>query len=109
MSMGDIMYKNRLRDLREDKDLKQKELAEYLKVHQTTYSDYELGNLNIPVNVLHALADFYGTSIDYLLGRTSEKTPYRKYDRAVARRLGFYMAGATINRPYICTNKHAAL
>ena len=78
MSMGDIMYKNRLRDLREDKDLKQQERAEYLKVHQTTYSDYELGNLNIPVNVLHALADFYGTSIDYLLGRTSEKTPYRK-------------------------------
>lgn len=72
------MYQNRLRDLREDNDLKQRELAEYLRVHQTTYSDYELGRLNIPIPVLHALADRYGTSIDYLLGRTSEKQPYRK-------------------------------
>ena len=72
------MYRNRLRDLREDHERKQKELAEYLQVHQTTYSDYELGRLNIPVPVLHALADYYGTSIDYLLGRTSEKKPYRK-------------------------------
>lgn len=72
------MYQNRLRDLREDSERKQKELAEYLRVHQTTYSDYELGRLNIPVPVLHALADLYGTSIDYLLGRTSEKQPYKK-------------------------------
>ena len=73
-----LMYENRLRDLREDKDLKQKELAEILKIHQTTYSDYELGRLNIPIPVLHALADFYETSVDYLLGRTSVKKPYRK-------------------------------
>lgn len=73
-----MMYSNRLQDLREDKDLKQKDLADYLQVHQTTYSDYELGNLNIPIGALHKLADFYGTSIDYLLGRTSEKKPYRK-------------------------------
>ena len=72
------MYQNRLRDLREDKDLKQKELADYLTIHQTTYSDYELGRLNIPVSALHALADFYGVSIDYLLGRTNEKQPYPK-------------------------------
>ena len=72
------MYENRLRDLREDKDLKQKDLAELLKVHQTTYSDYELGRLNIPVAVLYALADFYGVSVDYLLGRTNTKTPYPK-------------------------------
>ena len=74
--MGDIMYRNRLRDLREDHDLKQTALAEYLQIHQTTYSDYELGKLNIPVGVLHKLADYYGTSIDYLLGRTGEKKPY---------------------------------
>ena len=74
--MGDIMYRNRLRDLREDRDLKQTALADYLQIHQTTYSDYELGKLNIPISVLHKLADFYGTSIDYLLGRTSEKKPY---------------------------------
>ena len=72
------MYQNRLRDLREDRDLKQKNLADLLQVHQTTYSDYELGRLNIPIAALHALADFYGVSIDYLLGRTNEKQPYPK-------------------------------
>ena len=72
------MYKNRLRDLREDRDLKQKDISEYLQIHQTTYSDYELGKLNIPVNVLNTLADYYGTSTDYLLGRTNEKRPYPK-------------------------------
>ena len=71
-----IMYENRLRDLREDRDLKQRDIAELLKVHQTTYSDYELGRLNIPVAALHTLADFYGVSVDYLLGRTNIKTPY---------------------------------
>ena len=73
-----IMYKNRIRDLREDSDKTQKELAQYLQIHQTTYSDYELGQLNIPVPVLHKLADFYGVSIDYLLSRTNQKAPYPK-------------------------------
>ena len=72
------MYQNRLRDLREDKDLNQKDIAKLLTVHQTTYSDYELGRLNIPVTVLHTLADFYGVSVDYLLGRTNRKEPYPK-------------------------------
>lgn len=72
------MYKNRLKDLREDQDLKQTALADFLQIHQTTYSDYELGKLNIPISVLHRLADYYGTSVDYLLGRTSEKKPYPK-------------------------------
>lgn len=72
------MYKNRLRDLREDLDLSQKKLAQYLQVHQTTYSDYELGKLNIPVPVLHMLADYYNVSVDYLLGRTPTKLPYPK-------------------------------
>ena len=70
------MYQNRLRDLREDKDLKQKDISELLNIHQTTYSDYELGRLNIPVSSLHILADFYHVSIDYLLGRTNRKEPY---------------------------------
>ena len=72
------MYKNKLRDLREDNDKKQKELSALLQVHQTTYSDYELGRLNIPVPALHTLADYYGVSVDYLLGRTNEKKPYPK-------------------------------
>ena len=70
------MESNRLRDLREDRDLKQKDIAQMLKIHQTTYSDYERGNLNIPVATLHMLADFYGVSVDYLLGRTNVKEPY---------------------------------
>jgi len=70
------MYQNRIRDLREDRDLSQTDVAQLLKVHQTTYSDYELGNLNVPVAALHTLADFYNVSVDYLLGRTAIKTPY---------------------------------
>ena len=73
-----MMYENQLRNLREDRDLKQRDLAETLKVHQTTYSDYELGRLNIPIVVLHTLADFYNVSVDYLLCRTNEKRPYPK-------------------------------
>lgn len=69
------MY-DRIRDLREDADLKQKDLAQELKLHQTTYSSYELGKLNIPVPVLIQLAQFYHTSVDYLLGLTNEKRPY---------------------------------
>ncbi len=70
--------KYRIRDLREDNDLSQKEISQLLHIHQTTYSDYELGNLNVPVNVLSQLADFYKTSIDYLVGRTDERKPYPK-------------------------------
>ena len=68
------MYGNRIRDLREDGDLTQQELAKYLQIHQTTYSDYELGKLNVPVAVLHKLADYYCVSVDYLLERTDEPT-----------------------------------
>lgn len=69
------MYK-RIRDLREDADLKQKDLARVLQLHQTTYSSYELGKLNIPAPILVQLAQFYHTSVDYLLGLTDEKQPY---------------------------------
>ena len=72
------MYQNRLRDLREDHDLKQKDMAQFLQIHQTTYSDYELGRLNIPIAALHMLADYYGVSVDYLLGRTNIKQAYPK-------------------------------
>ena len=69
------MYR-RIRDLREDKDLYQKDLAEYLKCTQVCYSHYEMGKRDIPTDVLMKLADFYQTSTDYLLGRTDEKKPY---------------------------------
>ena len=67
-----MIYEN-IRNLREDNGKTQKELADYLNVKQTTYSKYELGKINIPVEVFIKLADYYGVSVDYLLGRTKEK------------------------------------
>lgn len=69
------MYR-RIRDMREDKDLYQKDLAKYLQCTQVCYSHYEMGKRDIPTDVLIRLADFYHTSIDYLLGRTDEMKPY---------------------------------
>ena len=72
------MIFSRIRDLREDRDWNQTKVAEYLGVRQTTYSKYELGKLPLPVAVLLKLSDLYGVSVDYLLGRTDERTPYPK-------------------------------
>lgn len=69
------MYQ-RIRDLREDRDLKQRELAEYLGCSQVCYSFYEIGRRDIPTEVLIQLCYFYDTSVDYLLGITDTKTPY---------------------------------
>ena len=69
------MYR-RIRDLREDRDLLQKDLAAYLQCSQVCYSYKEMGKRDIPTDVLLKLADFYGTSTDYLLGRTDEPAPY---------------------------------
>lgn len=69
------MYR-RIRDLREDQDLYQKDLAAILNCTQVCYSHYEMGKRDIPTEVLCKLADFYNTSTDYLLGRTDEKRPY---------------------------------
>ncbi len=63
-----------IRNLREDNDKKQAELANYLNVKQTTYSKYELGKINIPIEIFLKLADYYDVSVDYLLGRTKEKS-----------------------------------
>lgn len=71
------MYR-RIRDLREDSDLLQKDLASYLKCSQVCYSYYEIGQRDIPTDVLIKLAGFYNTSIDYLLGLTDVKTPYAR-------------------------------
>ena len=67
----------RIRDLREDNDLTQKEIAEYLHIKQNTYSQYENGQRQLPIDVLIALAKFYRTSTDYILGLTTEKKPYK--------------------------------
>ena len=71
------MYK-RIRELREDADLKQKDMAEYLHCSQVAYSRYELGLRDIPTEVLIELAKFHKTSTDYLLGLTNDKKPYTK-------------------------------
>ena len=63
------MLIKRVRELRENRDLKQRELAEYLDVKQTTYSKYELGKIDIPIEALIKLADYYGVTLDYLVGR----------------------------------------
>ena len=67
-----MIFEN-IRNLREDNDKTQVELAEYLHVKQTTYSKYELGMINIPIEVFIKLADYYDVSVDYLLGRTQHK------------------------------------
>ena len=75
----------RIRRLREERHLTQSALAELLCVAQTTYSDYERGKLNIPILSLIRLADFYHTSIDYLLNQTDERRPYPPHrDTAIA-------------------------
>lgn len=72
---GEIMYE-RIRNLREDRDLKQADLAMLLNCTQACYSNYENGKRDIPCETLNILADFYDVSVDYLLGRTNEKRPY---------------------------------
>ena len=69
------MY-NRIRELREDKDLSQTEFAKILGISQTGYSKYETGENDIPTNILIAIAQHYKTSVDYLLGMTNVKKPY---------------------------------
>lgn len=70
--LGDKMFE-RIRDLREDNDLKQKDLASYLSVDQSTYSDYENGRINVPVDMLIKIAEYYNVSLDYLVGRSNTK------------------------------------
>ena len=66
----------RLRELREDSDITQSEIAGYLHIRQNTYSQYENGQRQLPIDVLILLARYYGTSADYILGMTDVKTPY---------------------------------
>lgn len=71
------MYK-RIRELREDRDLLQKDIAKLLNCTQVAYSRYELGLRDIPTEVLIVLAQFHNTSVDYILGLTDEKEPYKR-------------------------------
>ena len=73
--LGDSMNL-RIRELREDLDLKQKQVAEDLICDQSLYSKYERGERPLPLELAEKLADYFETSIDYLIGRTDEKRPY---------------------------------
>ena len=68
----------RIKDIREDHDLTQQEIATYLHIKQNTYSQYETGQRQIPIPALVALAAYYNTSTDYILGLTDCKKPYPK-------------------------------
>ena len=74
----EILRFEAIRNLRIDSGYTQKQIAEMLHIKQNTYSQYEIGMPNYPVEVLMKLANFYSVSVDYLLGRTDEKTPYPK-------------------------------
>ncbi len=70
--------KTRIKDLREDRDLTQQELSQFLNISQVAYSYYGLNKRNIPLEILSKLADFYNTSVDYLIYRTDDFRPYKK-------------------------------
>lgn len=72
---------NRIRELREDADLTQKQVGQFLNMSQTGYNQYEIGKNDIPTRVLIELAKFYNTSTDYLLNLTDEKNPYPRKKR----------------------------
>ena len=74
----EVLKFENIRSLRIDKNLTQKQVAQHLGISQNTYSQYEIGVLNYPVDALVKLADLYGISVHYLLGRTSQKEPYPK-------------------------------
>lgn len=74
----------RIKNLREDRDLTQKKISEYLNVSQVAYSYYELNRRSIPIEILDKLADYYNTSIDYILYKTNVRTPYPKKAKSKA-------------------------
>ncbi|GAA6395549.1 helix-turn-helix transcriptional regulator [Solibaculum mannosilyticum] len=77
---GSLKYE-RIRDLRIDQGLTQTQIAEVLHIKQNTYSQYEIGILNYPLDVVIQLAIFYNTSVDYLVGLTDDPTPYKRRKR----------------------------
>ena len=68
----------KIRDIREDQDLTQKQVAQYLQCDQSLYSKYEREERDVPLHIMVKLAFFYNTSVDYLAGLTDEKRPYKR-------------------------------
>lgn len=75
---NEILKYQRIRNIRIDSNLTQREIAEYLHVKQNTYSQYEIGVLNYPIDIVIQLALFYNTSVDYLVGLTDNPLPYER-------------------------------
>ena len=78
LMLEDYMYLKRLKDLREDKDLLQKDIANILSIKQQQYSLYETGKRDLPLELAIILSNFHNTSIDYIVGKTNKKEPYEK-------------------------------
>lgn len=72
------MQYERIRNLREDSDMTQQQIADKLYISRSAYSNYENGSRAFPLEILSQIADIYGTSVDYLIGRTNVKKPYPK-------------------------------
>ena len=103
------MYLKRLKDLREDRDLKQVNIAEILKITRQQYSLYELGKRDIPAEYLRVLAKFYNTSTDYILELTDEIKPYKRTTKIVKIALeGFLKRFLKDALVFINHNKHNA-
>lgn len=75
--LDELMKFQRIQDLRVDSDLSQRQLGEILHISQRSYSHYETGSRGIPIEMLIRLADYYDTTIDYLVGRTDNKAPVK--------------------------------
>jgi transcriptional regulator with XRE-family HTH domain len=80
------MLRYRLEELREKKGMTRKEMAKYLEIDQSTYGKYELGKREPDIETIEALADYFNVSVDYLLGRTDELSPYPRVDTIAAHR-----------------------
>ena len=74
----EILRFGRIRDMRTDRGLTQSKIAELLHVSQNTYSQYEIGTTRFPLDAVIKLAEYYGVSVDYLVGLTDEPTPYHR-------------------------------
>lgn len=72
------MYLKRLKDLREDNELKQEDIAKVLNITRQQYSLYELGKRTLPIDLLNKLAEYYDTSTDYIMGRVNNKNAYKE-------------------------------
>ena len=71
-----MLMRLRIRDMREDQDISQQQIADYLMCDQSLYSKYERGERTVPLEIMVKLADYYHTSLDYLVGITDQKAPY---------------------------------